>query len=55
MTVFLSLAVAPVHSDLVHGDEVLGAEPTLVLDLPVVDFVEVLQGQASIVVRLVVN
>ena len=43
VTVFLSLAVTPVHPDLVHGDEVFGAEPTLVLDLPVVDLVEVLQ------------
>merc|ERR1719394_1983119 len=43
VTVFLSLAVTPVHPDLVHGDEVFGAEPALVLDLPVVDLVEVLQ------------
>ena len=43
VTVLLPLAVAPVDPDLMHCDEIFWTEPTLVLDLPVVDLVEVLQ------------
>ena len=43
VTVLLPLAVAPVDPDLMHCDEVFWTEPTLVLDLPTMDLVEVFQ------------